>query len=89
MDGGYNSWYLSYSPLCIGKWSQKESLIVNNKPNKPVEPDMGMREIITYLLICFNNTVELCLPWDLQGCCYTEVTLLYSQVSMNRNKFGT
>ena len=27
LEGGYNLWYLSYAPLCLGKWTSK------NKPS--------------------------------------------------------
>jgi hypothetical protein len=23
LEGGYNVWYLSYGPLCVGKWKEK------------------------------------------------------------------
>lgn len=25
LEGGYNLWYLSYAPLCLGKWTSKNS----------------------------------------------------------------
>ena len=37
LDGGYDAWHLSYSPLCVGKWVRK-----GTEPQKnEVEPKMN------------------------------------------------
>ncbi len=57
LEGGYDRWYLSYGPLCIGKWTQKDTS-VKNDVKKPVEPDLG---IITIHCAWFiGYTVHTC-----------------------------